>query len=101
MALKTEKIEKSPEPAVKPDTTVLELALYTQYTWQGETYEKGKPYRLYWVYKANSNTVVSGFTAGSGDFSIFSVFNAITSLLDYVRNAGSRTGVGSGFGGFP
>jgi hypothetical protein len=46
MALKTEKIEKTPEPAAKPDTTVLELALYTQYTWQGETYEKGKPYRF-------------------------------------------------------
>jgi len=45
MALKTEKVEKTPEP-VKPNTTVLELAMYTQYTWQGETYEKGKPYRF-------------------------------------------------------
>jgi hypothetical protein len=48
MALKTEKTEtKAPEqPVAPPQTTVLELALYKQYTWQGETYEKGKPYRF-------------------------------------------------------
>lgn len=41
MALK----EKSPAP--KPDDTVLlELALYSNYTWQGESYEKGKAYRF-------------------------------------------------------
>lgn len=43
MALKTS--EKADAPAA-PETAVLELALYTQYTWQGVTYEKGKPYRF-------------------------------------------------------
>lgn len=58
MALKTppEKAPASPKPdrapaASAPDvivanTTVLELALYNLYTWQGDTYERGKPYRF-------------------------------------------------------
>ena len=48
MALKTEKdkAEQLPLPAVPVNTTVLELALYTIYTWGGITYEKGKPYRF-------------------------------------------------------
>jgi hypothetical protein len=29
-----------------PTTTVLELALYKKYTWQGTTYDAGKPYRF-------------------------------------------------------
>ena len=41
MALKT----KEDKP-VQSDTTVLELALYTQYTWLGTTFVKGKPYRF-------------------------------------------------------
>lgn len=46
MALKSP--EKTEAPAVSPtaNTTVLELALYKLYTWQGQTYEKGKPYRF-------------------------------------------------------
>jgi len=47
MALKTN--EKTPEESAKiaaPATTVLELALYKIYTWQGHTYEQGKPYRF-------------------------------------------------------
>lgn len=44
MALKT---EKPPEaPPAPPETTVLELAMYKKYTWQGTTYEGGKPYRF-------------------------------------------------------
>ena len=45
MALKTErKQEMTPEVAAQ--TTVLELALYKKYTWQGFTYEANKPYRF-------------------------------------------------------
>ena len=41
MALKT----KAESPSLS-ETTVLELALYQIYTWQFNTYEKGKPYRF-------------------------------------------------------
>ncbi len=58
MALKTEKTEAAAtkeapkaavakEPAVKEEpTVVLELALYTNYTWNGFTYKKGEAYRF-------------------------------------------------------
>jgi hypothetical protein len=48
MALKTEKtVEASaPTTASRVETTVLELALYKNYTWGNVTYEKGKPYRF-------------------------------------------------------
>lgn len=48
MALKT--VSKKSEPAAAPapveETALLELSLYTNYTWRGVTYEKGKPYRF-------------------------------------------------------
>jgi len=48
MALKSaEKPEEAPAVAnPHANTTVLELALYKIYTWQGVTYERGKPYRF-------------------------------------------------------
>lgn len=47
MAFKT--AEKAEAPVVTnpiANTTVLELSLYTKYTWGNVTYEKGKPYRF-------------------------------------------------------
>lgn len=39
--------EKAPEPAkLADDSVLLELALYTNYTYQGMTYTKGKAYRF-------------------------------------------------------
>jgi len=48
MALKTEKTvdASAPPPVSRVETTVLELALYKNYTWGNITYEKGKPYRF-------------------------------------------------------
>lgn len=48
MALKTpEKApDASPTKPAPPTTVMLELALYTHYTWQGTTYEKGTAYRF-------------------------------------------------------
>jgi hypothetical protein len=44
MALKTAEKPVVAEPPV--DTVTLELALYTQYTWGGTTYEKGTAYKF-------------------------------------------------------
>lgn len=44
MALKT--AEQKADASSPVQTTVLELAMYKQYTWQDVTYEKGKPYRF-------------------------------------------------------
>ena len=47
MALKTaEKVETQRPVDPTANTTVLELSLYTKYTWGNVTYEKGKPYRF-------------------------------------------------------
>lgn len=40
------KVEKKAEKPAAPTTIVLELALYTNYTYKGFTYQKGKPYRF-------------------------------------------------------
>lgn len=40
------KIETAVETAEVQPSPVLELALYKLYTWQGNTYERGKPYRF-------------------------------------------------------
>lgn len=45
MALKTTGAEKPPETP-PPATVMLELSLYTHYTWGGVTYEKGTAYRF-------------------------------------------------------
>lgn len=47
MALRQQADPKSePKSAPEQPGPVLELALYKIYTWQGNTYEKGKPYRF-------------------------------------------------------
>lgn len=50
MALRDGTTPKTPVVAEKPaeaaPTTLLELALYTHYTWGGVTYEKGTAYRF-------------------------------------------------------
>lgn len=43
MALKNDVVIAQPE---QEETVLLELALYTNYTWQGDMYEKGKAYRF-------------------------------------------------------
>lgn len=45
MALKTGE-KPSVDPPVPSDTVLLELALYTHYTWGGVTYERGTAYRF-------------------------------------------------------
>ena len=48
MALKTDAAGKTPTtaPTQKADTTLLELALFTNYTWGRNSYVKGKAYKF-------------------------------------------------------
>ena len=52
MALKTVKSKSASvaaptaAPVTEPDSVLLELALYTNYTWNKETFQKGKAYKF-------------------------------------------------------